>query len=230
LTLDVSVISEAAKEEAEELQAKLLDGYRDESVFSVTETKAEEIFADFPYFRMVSFEKSYPNRLVIAASEDAEVFAVETEEEYYILGSDGTVLGIRSDASNRSDGKANVILVGLSATGERGQTLTGDDNIPALLSMCRILSTLFGGLRSNLVSVEVVDPISSLASVEFHFKMREGVSVTVINPLNQPERKASALASAYLNMKEEERLGGVLVVADKADSDGELNVTYGKNS
>jgi hypothetical protein len=99
-----------------------------------------------------------------------------------------------------------------------------------LLSVCRILSTFFVGLRSDLVSVEVVTPSSALSNVEFRFKMREGLTVNIIAPSQQTELKASAFASAYLNMNAEERLGGVLVIADKADVEGELNITYGKNN
>lgn len=90
VTLDVSVISEAAKGEADELQRKLAERYRDESIFFVEKQEAEEEFAAFPYFRMVSFKKTYPNRLVIQASEDAELFAVDRGNGYYYLGGDGT--------------------------------------------------------------------------------------------------------------------------------------------
>ena len=86
VTLDVSVISEAAKGEADELQRKLAERYRDESIFFVEKQEAEEEFAAFPYFRMVSFKKTYPNRLVIQANEDAELFAVDRGNGYYILG------------------------------------------------------------------------------------------------------------------------------------------------
>ena len=86
VTLDVSVISDAAREEADALQKNLLGRYEKDSIFFASEREAEEEFAAFPYFRMVSFRKEYPNRLVISASEDAEVFAAAREDgSYYIL-------------------------------------------------------------------------------------------------------------------------------------------------
>ncbi len=229
VTLNVSFVSEAAKAEADELQKLLLKRYEDESIFSVKENDAEEDFAQFPYFRMTSFKKAYPNRLVISASEDTEVFAVENEGEYYILGADGTVLGIRGDASNRSDGADNIIVRGLTASGERGEILGGDECIPQLLAVFETLSDIWGGTRSNVVSVEVVRPTTSAEDTYFCFMMREGVKAYIRNPGNLTVVKAEKFAEFYLSLEDTERLGGRIEVTDDAVNPGNVRVFYLKN-
>ena len=242
VTLEVSVISEVAEEEADSLQEKLLSRYQSESIFFVDERAAEEEFAAFPYFRMVSFRKQYPNRLVISASEDAEVFAAAREDgSYYILGGDGTILGIREDSSNRSDGGANVVVTGLSASGEKGEVLGGDGCIPALLSFCRAADSLLNGLRSNVVSVEVVRPTSSSEDMYFCLSMREGVKIYVHNPENLTAAKAERALGFYLGtlpdrpeesgdrqewMTDAKRLGGRIIVTDDAYDGENVLVSY----
>ena len=95
VTVRTSLVSEAAQAEAEALQKRLLEVYERKSTLFLEQTEAVDVMEEFPYFRMLSFEKSYPNRIIISVSEDAEVYAVPTlsvENEYYILGEDGTVL------------------------------------------------------------------------------------------------------------------------------------------
>ncbi len=230
VTLNVSVVSAVAREEADALQKNLLARYEDESIFSVDEGAAEEEFAAFPYFRMISFRRQYPNRLVIEATEDAEMFAVERgEDSYYILGADGTVLGIRSDVANRSDGADNVVVTGLSAAGERGEILGGDECIPALLALCKEADALFGGLRSNLVSVEVSKPTSSYEDISFCLTMREGVKAYIRNPLTLTREKAAAFAAFYIGLEADERLGGRIEVTDDALEPGQVRVSYLRN-
>lgn len=242
VTLEVSVISEVAEEEADSLQEKLLSRYQSESIFFVDERAAEEEFAAFPYFRMVSFRKQYPNRLVIEATEDAEMFAVEKGDgNYYILGPDGTILGVRGDTANRSDGGANVVVTGLSASGEKGEVLGGDGCIPALLSFCRAADSVLNGLRSNVVSVEVVRPTSSSEDMYFCLSMREGVKIYVHNPENLTAAKAERALGFYLGtlpdrpeesedrqewMTDAKRLGGRIIVTDDAYDGENVLVSY----
>ena len=230
VTLEVSVISEVAEEEADSLQKKLLSRYQSESIFFVSKRAAEEEFAAFPYFRMVSFRKQYPNRLVIEATEDAEMFAVEKGDgNYYILGPDGTILGVRGDTANRSDGAENILVTDLSATGNRGEILTGDECIRPLIDFCAEADSRLNGLRSNLVSVEVMKPTSSSADISFCLVLREGVKADVRNPLNLTQEKAKAFADFYLSLDTDERLGGRIEVTDDALNPGQVRVFYSAN-
>lgn len=240
VTLDVSVISDAARQEAEALQKNLLGRYEGQNIFLADTAEAEEEFSAFPYFRLLSFRREYPNRLVIGASEDAEVFAVEQSDgTYCILGADGTVLGIRSDYANRSDGAANVVLKGLSASGEKGEILGGDECIPALLSFCAEADALLNGFRSNVVSLEVVRPTSSPENMYFCLSMREGVKIFVFNPANLTAMKAERAFGFYLGtqpdhpgeenpkwLTDADRLGGRITVTDDGYDPEKVLVRY----
>ena len=229
VTLDASVVSEAAKSEADELQKLLLERYKDESVFFVKPEEAEADFAEFPYFRMTAFKKAYPNRLIVSAKEDPEVFAVKHAEEYYILGADGTILGIRGNASNRSDGADNIIVKGLSASGKRGEIIGGDECIPLLLTVFEAASGILGGVRSNVVSVEVMRPTTSAEDTSFCLTMREGVKAYIRNPGTLTVVKAEKFAEFYLSLEDTERLGGRIEVTDDAVNPGNVRVFYSKN-
>ena len=135
---------------------------------------------------------------------------------------------MREDAANRSDGADNIVVTGLSAFGEKGERLGGDENISYLLTLCSTVSLQLDGLRSNVLSIEVTKPTSVAKDVSFCLSMREGVKVYVRNPQNLTEKKASAFVSLYLSLKSEERLGGRIEVTDDALNPGEVRVSYSK--
>ncbi len=230
VTLDAPVISEAAKEEAAELQKLLLERYKNESIFFVKGEEAGEDFAKFPYFRMTSFKKAYPNRLVVTASEDAEVYAFKQGELYYILGVDGTILGTRAEPSNRSDGADNVIVTGAFVSGERGEKIAGDACVPWFLELGAEASRLLNGFRSNVSAAEIFQPTVSPADVTFCLFMREGVKVNVHNPGTLTKKKTEAFVEKYLSLEDQERLGGRIEVTDDALSPGEVIVSYSRET
>ena len=157
-------------------------------------------------------------------------FAVEKGDgNYYILGPDGTILGVRGDTANRSDGAENILVTGLSATGNRGEILTGDECIRPLIDFCAEADSRLNGLRSNLVSVEVMKPTSSSADISLCLVLREGVKAYVRNPLNLTQEKAKAFADFYLSLDTDERLGGSIEVTDDALNPGQVRVFYSAN-
>ena len=216
----VSGISEAAKTEAEQLRFRLMEVYDKQSSFSVKSEAAEAVLEDFPYFRMKSFEKKYPNRIVVKVSEDAEVYALpKGYGEYYIIGEDGTILSIREDPTNRSDGAENVLLLGnpaLVVTGEKGELLQGDDFIPCLFDFCKEMSrsTALNGIRRNVVSVEVVRLASLQSETMLKLTMREGVKIYVHNPLSLTREKAELAVNKYMGLAPAERLKGMIAIWD----------------
>ncbi len=230
VTLSAEVVSEEARQEAEELQQRLLEAYERNSMFSVEDKEAKEIIAQFPYFRFLSFEKSYPNRIIIKAMEDAEVFAVpmstsstSSPENYYILNIDGVVLGTRTSYENRLDGENNILVKGLTATGEKGKVLSGDAYIPALVTFCQKATEILGGLRRNVLSIEVVCMTSSSEETVFCFYMREGVKIYVGYPMVKTEEKAQIAIEKYLSLSAEKKAGGRIAVSD---NHGELVLSY----
>ena len=226
VTLHTSVVSVAAQEEAKELQTRLEDAYRKKSIFSVDETEAQSVFADFPYFRIAAFEKEYPNRIVITVSEDAEVFAVPTaENKYYILGLDGTVLEYRDNSSNRLDDAENIFLKGIDAQGVKGETLRGGEYFPALLTFCQKANEMLNGIRRNVLSIEVMQKTSLAEETILLITFREGIKMYIANPLFMPQEKAETAFGKYLSLSAEERLTGRIAVFDK---NGELTIDVSK--
>ena len=112
VTLDVNYVTEEARVEGEKIQTRLEKAYQGECTFFVKQKTAEDILKEYPYFRVTGFEKSFPKRLVIEITENAEVYAIEKTvgEEYYILSADGVVLDIRDNYINPLNGEENVIL------------------------------------------------------------------------------------------------------------------------
>ncbi len=217
VSVRTSVVSQEAKAEAEELQKLLTTAYDKQSIFTANELKAKELVEKFPYFNITGFEKKYPTRLVVEVSEEAEVYALPTDEtntSYYIVSENGTVLGIRADYKNRSDNADNLLLTGLLATGERGAPITGDDCIPTLFPFLERVNSSLGGIRRNIASVEVLRLASSEEETVFKLTTLEGVKIYVRNPSVLTEQKAERAVQEYLSMTTEQRLKGMLLISD----------------
>ena len=221
VTVEASMASEVAKEEAQALQAKLTEVYQGENLLFTSSRLADEVFAEFPYFRMTGLQRDFPNRLVIRAAEDAEVYAVESEKGgNAILSADGTVLGIRESTLNRVDGGENVLLygTGILATGTQGE-FAGDGALRYMLALCRTMDETLGGIRSNVVSVAK----EGSGNVErFILQMREGVKIYVVQPSVLTKEKARALTEKYLALSAEQRLSGCIL----ATGDSSVRVEY----
>ena len=219
VTVYAPVVSKEAQAEAKELQSRLFDAYEKDSTLFVDEAKAQEIVAEFPYFHLTSFEKAYPNRIVIEVQEEAEVYAVPTSsaDSYYILSESSTVLGVRTGYENRSDGVKNVLISGLNATGEKGEPLTGDDCLDSLFTVLGQMHERLGGIRRNLQSVEVQRPATDAKQTMFVFTMAEGVKLYIRNPYQDGFEKANAAIDAYFALSDADRLTGIVLVYDGED-------------
>lgn len=220
LDLNIRFVSEEAKTEAEALRLELIELYEKENTFTVKQTDAENVFANYPYFRMTHFKKEYPNKLVIEATEDAEVFSVEKDGEYYVLALDGTILSVRKSAENRSDGKPNVVIRGVEIVGEKGSVCIGE-KLNAILPLLKELSIRFNGLRSNLVSVEY--QLLGGTIEQYNLFTKEGVVIRVQQARDLVAEKAEKIAETYLSLADEERLKGSIYVTNSAEN---ANVVY----
>ncbi len=224
VSVEASLVSEDAKDEVAELKARLKTAYHQKSMFSCTDTQAKEIVSNFPYFRWLGFKLDYPNRLVVQISEDAELFALSNSENgFFILGAEGTVLGIRDSSVNRADGAENVLLKGMTVTGEKGAFPNGDEALSYIVSFCDTLAKRMPQLRRNVVSIEVVRPAASISETQFIIAMREGVKILVHNPFSMTAEKANKALDCYFACKNIERLTGSIWVAE---SNGEVIGKY----
>ncbi len=215
VTVKASLVSKEAEAEVELLREQLEKAYKRESIFFANEKEAQGIMEDFPYFRLTGFEKSHPNRLIVEIIEDAEVYAVESAElGYYILGADGTLLGVRDTHVNPLNGAENVIVKGLSGIG------ADDEHFASVMALCKELSFLFGGIRSNVVSVEV---FMRTPETIYRVAMREGVTLYFGTPSEKMEDKAQAAVNAYLSLTDEQKMTGRIVISEIG---GVINTLY----
>lgn len=227
VTLNSSEISQPAKAEAGELLKRLEGVYLEESIFTVKQSDADGVLAEFPYFRITSFKRSYPNRVIISIAEGEEVFAVEganEQGEYFILNSEGTVLGVRADKNNRLDGKRNVLLKGYTCFGGKGEMLAGDIALAPTLELCLGISQRLNGIRGNVRYVEVVAKTGTEDGIVLMLQMQEGVKLDVYAVERNTQEKAAKAVEAYLSLSVNERISGHLMVYENAD--GEVMPVY----
>lgn len=207
VSLEINYVSEEAKSEAESLEKELTALYEKQSSFRVKKEDAEEIFSKFPYFRLTDFRKEYPDKIIVEATEDAEVFAVKKGEEYYILSLDGTILSVRNTPSNRSDGRDNLLINGVEIEGEKGELCKGE-KIEKLLPFLKELSKNLDGLRANIV--EVGYELQGGSIEQFNVKTREGVQIKIQRIEEFTSEKAEKVAKTYLELADGERLVGYI--------------------
>lgn len=217
VTVEASMVSSVAQTEAKEIRARLEKAYEKESTLFLDDLAAKEIVKDFPYFRITSFEKAFPNRIVVKISEDAEVYAVpyssgvEEKDGYYLLNAQGEILGWREDYANRFDKEKNLLIKGFEVTPLEGKTLGGDDCYFSALALLQKADGLLDGIRRNITEAELMQRTPQTI---LRLQTREGVELCIVNPQTQTEEKAERVVNAYLSLSDEKRLTGSLVVLD----------------
>lgn len=211
VTVEASMVSAVAEKEAQEIKKRLEEAYMHEGTLFLDDTTAKEIVEKYPYFRITSFEKLYPDKLLVKIAEDAEVYAVKgTEENYYLLNAQGEILGLRTDYSNRFDQEPNLLIKGVEVNTQDGKTLTGDDCYAVMLTLLKKTDALLGGIRRNATEVEVV---RRSPETIIRLQMREGVELCIVNPQENGEAKAELIINKYLSLTDAQRLDGCVIVS-----------------
>ena len=226
VAVNVTTVSEAAKNEAEQLKNRLKEEYEKQSTFFVDTETAEEVLKEFPYFRLTEIEKVFPNRLIFHLTEDEEVYAVATEDGYYILNGEGTILSVRQDYNNRGELSANaknVLITGVTPAGEKGTVVSGDESFSYLLPFCTHVSTLLNGIRRNVISIEVIKGGSSSSTVTLSLMMAEGVKIYIKTPSENTVEKANKAMETYFLLSDENRTRGMIAVYE---NDGNVATRY----
>ncbi len=220
VTVEGIVVSPQAKAEISKISLRLNEAYQGDGILSADESEVKEILKDFPYFRLTSFKKEYPNRIRVEITEDQEVYAVEgqKENEYYILGGDGTILEVRNSPLNRLDGAPNVLIKGLLPSGKKGEKLSGDERIKTLLTFFSRMDSRLNGFRDNVKMVTVTE-----YNPEYTIETAEGVLICVANASIMTEEKADAAVRKYLSLSDQERLHGKIMTGDNGEN---VVVTY----
>ena len=214
VTVNVNYITEEAKTAGEEIQTHLEEAYQGASTLFVKQSEAEEILEEYPYFRITSFEKSYPKRIVIEITENAEVYAIEKTagETYYILNANGVVIDIRKNPVNPLNNEENVLLKGLDLTLENGERST-DETFLTILSACQQFSERLNGIRCNVVSVALIRQTPEMIVA---FTMREGVTLYISNPGQFTEEKVEAALTEYFALSDAEKMCGRILLFENS--------------
>ncbi|MBR2375652.1 MAG: hypothetical protein IKA88_05135 [Clostridia bacterium] len=229
VTLIAHDVSDAAKAEEQELVARLEQSYKGDNILFADRSEATKLLAEFPCLRLSGFKKEYPNRIVVEVTEDPEVYALQSSSdsgEYYILGETGAVLGVRDSYINRLDGEKNVLLQGVTVTGDRGEVPTGDARFAPMLAVCAKLSELLGGIRRNVICVEALTQTPDgieIPQTIFRITLVEGVKLYLYAPETYTAEKTQAGLEKYFALSDVERTTGRIAVSEV---NGELIVTY----
>lgn len=211
VAVEASMVSTVAEEEALEIKQRLEVAYMREGTLFLDDTAAQEIVEEYPYFRVTSFEKVYPDKILVKIAEDAEVYAVKGDEEnYYLLNAQGEILGLRTDYNNRFDQEPNLLIKGVSVNTQDGKTLTGDDCYAAMLTLLKKTDALLGGIRRNATEAEV---IRRSPETIIRLQMREGLELCIVNPQDDADAKAELAIDKYLSLTDAQRLDGCLIVS-----------------
>lgn len=221
VVINATIVSEDSEMNATQLKEELAAFYKGKSILFVKQKDVASIIEKYPYFRVTDFEKSFPDKIVLTVEEEAEVYAVEkTDGGYYVLGETGAILEIRNSSQNRLDGEGNVVVKGLSLSGDKGGYLSGDSCWNSMFQLCKTMHETLGGIRSNVLSVEV---LSRSPETFYLITMREGVKIYVGNPSAMTEEKARKAMNEYMALSNEQRMTGRLTVRD---AEGEVLVGY----
>ncbi len=213
VSLSVTYTTQEGKTQAEGLQERLEQLYHRESTFSVQQSKADDLVKEYPYFRVVSFKKSYPSTLKIAIVEENETYALQKGEgEYYILGDSGRIVDIRAEYAQC------LLLTGVSWQGEKGELPTGE-GVHTLVELCQSMDRALGGIRTNASSVAYVAGEDSHCVVT----MREGVELVIYAPEKLTASKGEEAVNAYLSLSDERKTRGKITLRD---ADGKVFALY----
>lgn len=210
VTLIAYNISKPAASEAQQLKERLEKAYLKRSTIFADDTAAKEAIAAFSYFRLTGFEKDYPGRLVITATEDIETYAVARGDKYAVYSAEGTLLSVRDSQKNRADGTDNLLVLGVENDGdtELNFAKTG------VFEVLRALDLSLSGIRGNVKKAELSAPTSRPEDSFLTVWFREGVQAVIYAPDSSPQVKAEALYTAYaFELTATQRLSGTIYVA-----------------
>lgn len=218
VTLITHNVSAPAETEAARLKEQLEKAYLKRSTILADDTAAKAAVASFSYFRLTGFEKDYPGRLVITATEDIETYAVSRGEKYAVYSAEGTLLSVRESIINRADGKDNLLVFGVEtesgAETENGAE-TGENFIrSAVFTVLQTLDLSLSGIRGNVWKAELSKPTSRPQDNFLTVFFREGVQAVIYAPDSFPQEKAEALYKTYTyELTQSQRISGKIIIA-----------------
>ena len=221
------VSSADAKQKAEKIQDEL-DGYlRKNFLFFDTDT-VKEIFErkENSHFKVLSVEKSFPNKITVNVREKYECYAFydKTLQKYAVTDASGEVIALKDDASNNLSGN-NVAVSGFTLqNAEAGQTLFVKESeqkaFAGVKAALAYFEKTFGGVRTNIVSVLYQAERDGISV----FSTQEGVEFYFTNIQKFTEEMFAEVFELYSSLSDGEKTYGRINAA--VQDNGKLNVQY----
>ena len=221
------VSSADAKQKAEKIQDEL-DGYlRKNFLFFDTDT-VKEIFErkENSHFKVLSVEKSFPNKITVNVREKYECYAFydKTLQKYAVTDASGEVIVLKDDASNNLSGN-NVAVSGFTLqNAEAGQTLSVKESeqkaFAGVKAALAYFEKTFGGVRTNIVSVLYQAERDGISV----FSTQEGVEFYFTNIQKFTEEMFAEVFELYSSLSDGEKTYGRINAA--VQDNGKLNVQY----
>ena len=208
-----SVCSSQGEAEAVLLQGELTDAYVGRSTTFLKLEEVEGAVERYPAFRVVSAEKHLPRTVSLTVEERRETYAFRRENGLFaILDEEGVYLYDSEQNINRRGGE-NILLEGFALSVPGSGKIAEGSYAEELFAMGRVLTETFGDARANVVSVTLSSEYEMGAY--FLLEMREGVTVQIFTPENEPEDKARAALEKYLSLSETEKTYGFFDIIDR---------------
>ncbi len=208
--------SEQSREDAAALQTEL-NAFVGESSISLELTEVEEIVKKYPYFRVLSLEKKYPQTIQLAVEEREERYAIAKEGGFTLYDKEGVLLGEVSENKNRIDGAENIVMTGVEA---------GTPRFEEAVKICAAMEGQLGDIRMSVREISLTTAaVSDRSNDYFTVVMREGFRVQIYDTADRGEEKATLAAQFYLAETQAEQIitGEAVVFADEA---GNLQCHY----
>lgn len=214
--------SEEGESDAVKLQ-KELDSFVNKSTVFLDLDKVKKTVEEYPCFRLEEAKKKYPDKLELKITERQEAFVCALEEgKYAVLDDAGEYLYEKDTDANRTDGEKNILLTGFAFSFQNGVEGEYYKEFAETLSVFR---ALLKGVRSNVLSMELIRNTTMPQYDRFEIRMREGVLIEIRNPQKKTAEKARLAIERYLSVGAYEGSGltnaqlmtGMLTIYDSAE-------------
>lgn len=196
--------------------------------------EVEETLKNNGYFKVESVKKIYPNRLEVKIQERVEVFAVQSDDGYYILDADFYVVAHKEKNENRLDGVRNILLtINVEGFDSRdisvGQTLSVVTN-QAFVAMSNMYRS-FSDSR-NIISHIFIAPSAVGDTYRVTFTMVEGVKIEIWDVAGKDfvnnDAKINKAIEAYDKLDDYKKTKGKIL--SFTDTDGNVRSRYDDTS
>lgn len=220
---DITLISNGECKNIDEAKiSEELDEYLGKSVLFLGKDKIEKnISHKFPYVKVESIIKDFPNRLEVSISERKELFCVKSGDNYYILDDEGYILALKQENVNNIDASVNTIIAAEIDGGAVGEkAVLKDCNLDAVLDCANLLKKL------TYSNAEIRFLFKEIFFLEGTMRIKTGYGVTFVidDYTEQTIQKFNVLLAAFNASADERKIAGELIVY--INSSGQIEAAH----